>query len=354
MDIDGGRMDGFIGQAESAIGHACRWGGDATCRPQAPDRRDRLPHDQRENPEFLGLRQKLRAPGSACSSPTRPGACRTSSWCLSGRPSAVGWTTRSLHQCAAGPATVIGGASPTTPGPISPGCCRRFPTGVELEYVAEGTEPDCDDDAMTCPAKPQSARTRKSGTRCPSSTTVHQDGQLGNIQTLDHFYADVRADSLHRELDRPQRQGERASVGAGQYGTGLRHRPHQHPHAEPGLEQHRHLPGLGRRCLLRPRGPASGRRKRLRAAGARIGHRPCARQGYDHQTLSFDAYVKFIEDDFLRSQRLDPRTDGRPDPRPTVREDVSVLGDLIRDFDFNQTPRPPLILPGGVTLPAAR
>ena len=82
---------------------------------------------------------------------------------------------------------------------------------------------------------------------------------------------------------------------------------------------------------------------------------PYARQGYiDHQTLSFDAYVKFIEDDFLRSQRLDPRTDGRPDPRPTVREDVSLLGDLIRDFDFNQTPRPPLILPGGVTLPAAR
>ena len=48
---------------------------------------------------------------------------------------------------------------------------------------------------------------------------------------------------------------------------------------------------------------------------------PYARQGYiDHQTLSFDAYLKFIEDDFLGGQRLDPRTDGRPDPRPDVRE----------------------------------
>ena len=77
---------------------------------------------------------------------------------------------------------------------------------------------------------------------------------------------------------------------------------------------------------------------------------PYARQGYiDHQTLSFDAYVKFIEDDFLGSQRIDPQTDGRPDPRPTVREDVPVLGDLTQDFDFNQAPRPPMVLPGGAT-----
>ena len=44
---------------------------------------------------------------------------------------------------------------------------------------------------------------------------------------------------------------------------------------------------------------------------------PYAKSGYiDHQTLSFDAYDKFIEDDFLGGLRLDPKTDGRPDPRP--------------------------------------
>ena len=43
-----------------------------------------------------------------------------------------------------------------------------------------------------------------------------------------------------------------------------------------------------------------------------------ARKGYiDHQVLSHDAYVKFAEDLFLGSQRLNPATDGRPDPRPT-------------------------------------
>ena len=36
--------------------------------------------------------------------------------------------------------------------------------------------------------------------------------------------------------------------------------------------------------------------------------------------LSHDAYNKFIEDDFLGGQRLDPANDGRPDPRPDVRE----------------------------------
>jgi phospholipase C len=73
---------------------------------------------------------------------------------------------------------------------------------------------------------------------------------------------------------------------------------------------------------------------------------PYARKGYiDHQTLSFDAYVKFIEDDFLKGQRIDPKTDGRPDPRPDVREAATILGNLARDFDFEQKPRRPLLLP---------
>jgi phospholipase C len=73
---------------------------------------------------------------------------------------------------------------------------------------------------------------------------------------------------------------------------------------------------------------------------------PYARRGYiDHQRLSFDAFAKFIEDDFLGGRRLNPKTDGRPDPRPDVRENVPGLGDLRKDFNFNQKPRRPLILP---------
>ena len=65
----------------------------------------------------------------------------------------------------------------------------------------------------------------------------------------------------------------------------------------------------------------------------------------DHQTLSFDAYLKFIEDDFLGGQRIDPATDGRPDSRPSVRENAPVLGNLASEFDFTQPPRPPVLLP---------
>jgi phospholipase C len=73
---------------------------------------------------------------------------------------------------------------------------------------------------------------------------------------------------------------------------------------------------------------------------------PYAKRGYiDHQILSHDAYLKFIEDDFLGGQRIDPRTDGRPDPRPDVRERAKILGDLRNDFDFSQKPRKPFLLP---------
>jgi phospholipase C len=73
---------------------------------------------------------------------------------------------------------------------------------------------------------------------------------------------------------------------------------------------------------------------------------PYARAGtIDHQTLSFDAYLKLIEDRFLGGQRLDPATDGRPDSRPTVREADPRLGDLSLEFDWRQDPLPALVLP---------
>jgi phospholipase C len=71
----------------------------------------------------------------------------------------------------------------------------------------------------------------------------------------------------------------------------------------------------------------------------------------DHQLLSFDAYNKLIEDLFLNSKRLDPRTDGRHDPRPDVRETYPPLGNLLDDFDFSQRPRPPMLLPNAIIHP---
>jgi len=70
---------------------------------------------------------------------------------------------------------------------------------------------------------------------------------------------------------------------------------------------------------------------------------PWARPGYiDDTTLSFDSYLRLIEDRFLGGQRLDPKTDGRPDSRPTVRE--RIANPLRKAFDFTQDPSPPLVL----------
>ena len=63
------------------------------------------------------------------------------------------------------------------------------------------------------------------------------------------------------------------------------------------------------------------------------------------RALSHDAYLKFIEDDFLERSRLNPATDGRPDARPDVREEAPGLGSLTADFNFDQAPRPPVTLP---------
>jgi len=70
---------------------------------------------------------------------------------------------------------------------------------------------------------------------------------------------------------------------------------------------------------------------------------PWVRAGsIQHATLSFDSYLRLIEDRFLGGQRLDPKTDGRPDSRPTVRE--RLANPMQGVFDFTQDPLPPLVL----------
>jgi phospholipase C len=62
---------------------------------------------------------------------------------------------------------------------------------------------------------------------------------------------------------------------------------------------------------------------------------PMVKPNYiDHQLLTSDAYLKLIEDVFLGSERIDVN-DGRPDPRPDVREIAPGLGDLRNDLIGN-------------------
>ena len=71
------------------------------------------------------------------------------------------------------------------------------------------------------------------------------------------------------------------------------------------------------------------------AYACRARDQPVCPRGYvDHQTLSFDAYAKFIEDDFLRRRGSTRPTTGGPTRGPTCASTVSQLGNLVSDFDF--------------------
>ncbi|HEY9604794.1 MAG TPA: alkaline phosphatase family protein, partial [Allocoleopsis sp.] len=219
-------------------------------------------------------------------------------------------------------------------------------------YIHEGTQPDCDDGEITCNAKPQQVGTPSMWNPLPRFTTVRQNGELGNIQGVDKFYTDAKNGTLpavswiipNQEVS----EHPPALVSVGQnYVTGLVNAIMKGPNWNSsaifiawddwgGFYDHKVPPTVD----------AQG--YGLRVPGLVIS--PYAKRGFiDHQILSFDAYAKFIEDVFLKGERLDPKTDGRPDPRPTVRENAPHLGDLRRDFDFSQPPRPPLILPSVAT-----
>jgi phospholipase C len=181
----------------------------------------------------------------------------------------------------------------------------------------------------------------------PGFTDVHRDGQLGSIRPLKIFYSQAKAGTMPKVAwiapDFRDSEHGPALVSTGQaYVTKLINAVMRSPewtssaifvvwddwggfydHMRPPYVDHQ---GYG-----------------FRVPGLVIS--PYAKHGFiDHQRLSSDAYLKFIEDDFLGGARLNPKTDGRPDPRTVVRESSAKLGNLINDFNFAQTPRRPMTL----------
>jgi phospholipase C len=189
--------------------------------------------------------------------------------------------------------------------------------------------------------------TREIWNPLPDFQTVHQDRETSKVQSVDNFTAQAKAGTLPAVSwiapNGVHSEHPPALLSTGQkYVAGLINAVMQGPDWSSsaiflfwddwgGFYDH----------LAPPKADGLGYGVRVPA----LVISPYARKGFvDHQVLSFDAYLKFIEDDFLGGQRIDPKTDGRPDPRPDVRENASILGDLTKDFDFTQQPRRPLIL----------
>ena len=363
-DIDGGKMDGFVAQSESG-NKGCGTMTNPVCTNSAFT--DVMGyHDEREIPNYWAyartfvLQDHMFEPNASWSLPEH--LFQVSAWSA----------YCSEHN---NPASCINeleapGMPPDFPPRALPrfGGARNGPPGTRPiyawtdltyllhqhhvswgYYVVKGTEPDCEDDSqVNCPPVKQNARTPGIWNPLPYFDTVKDDGELERIQPIENFYEQARKGTLpavlwivpsHEVSEHPP-----ALISTGQaFVTGLINAVMKGPNWKDsaifvswddwgGFYDH----------VVPPKVDENG--YGLRVPGLVIS--PYAKSGFiDKQTLSFDAYLKFIEDDFLGGMRLDPKTDGRPDPRPTVRETAPQLGDLVNDFDFNRQPLPPLVLP---------
>ena len=221
--------------------------------------------------------------------------------------------------------------------------------GVSWRYfVQAGSQPDCANPSdMICTPLWQSHQAPNIWNPLPGFTDVQQDGQLHDVTSPTNYFQMAKRGSLPsvswivpngRNSEHPP-----ASIANGQaWVTKVIDAAMRSPDWNStaiflswddwgGFYDNVPPPGLN------PQGLG------IRVPGLVIS--PYAQSGMiDHQTLSTDSYLKFIEDDFLGGARIDPATDGRPDSRPFVAETTPGLGDLLADFNFTRKPLPPLIL----------
>jgi hypothetical protein len=219
-------------------------------------------------------------------------------------------------------------------------------------YVFEGDEPDCEDDeVMECAPVAQGLKTPGVWNPLVDFGDVKEDGQLGNVQSLTNFYSAVQNTS---ECGLPNVSWITPNSKVSEHPPALISNGQTYVTTLINLIMR--SPCWGSTAVFLSWDDwggfydnvvppvIDGNGYGFRAPGLVIS--PYAKAGYvDHQQLSHDAYLKFIEDDFLGGQRLTPKTDGRPDSRPDVREEAPGLGNRESDFDFSQPPRPPLLLP---------
>ncbi len=352
-DIDGGKMDGFITQTERAI-TGCQETHNPICGGDGGGMEVMGYHDARDIPNYWTLAENFVLQDHLFEPDL--------TWSLPQHLFMVSeWSARCRH--ADQPMSCFNALdNPVLPPDFAPRLSRISPDYAWTDmtyllfknhvswryYIQAGTQPDCANDAADCAPVAQNSKTPGIWNPLPFFDTVKQDGQLGNITDVSQFYKAARSGQLPAVswITPSQQNSEHppALISAGQAWTaGLIDAIMQSPEWDStvifltwddwgGFYDH----------VVPPHVDENG--FGLRVPGLVIS--PYAKKGFiDHQILSHDSYNAFIEDLFLGGQRLNPRTDGRPDPRPDVRETVPILGSLLADFDFNQQPRPPLILP---------
>jgi phospholipase C len=353
-DIDGGLMDGFTGHRAKKKNKIC-----PPEKPECGGAPDVMGyHDEHEIPNYWSyarnfvLQDHLFEPIASWSLPQH--LVMVSEWAAACRSTADPMSCTTVLTHTAPPLKPKKLARNPDLAPVYPWTDLTYLMHQHhvswAYYVMSGLEPDCADGDVECKPGKLDKGTPGIWNVLPGFVTVKEDNERGNIQDLRRFYTAAKSGTLPAVtwICPSQRYSEHPPwlVSDGQsYVTGLINAIAQGPDWNStaiflswddwgGFYDH----------VAPPKVNQMGYGLRVPAMVISA----YARKGYiDHQVLSHDAYVKFIEDDFLGGQRIDPQTDGRPDSRPSVPENAPQLGNLLSDFDFNQSPRPAFVLPHG-------
>src|SRR5216684_4152753 len=192
-DINGGKMDGFIEQELKGSTKACKNNFDPACslNQQQPDVMGY--HDAREIPNYWTYAEQFVLQDHMF----EPNA----SWSLPEHLFMVsGWSAKCSS--ASDPMSCVNALQNPGQGANAKYAWTdltylMYKNSVSWKYyVAQGTQPDCQDDQATCAALPQTVGTPEIWNPLPWFTTVKQDGQLGNIQTIGSFYSDAKNGKL--------------------------------------------------------------------------------------------------------------------------------------------------------------
>jgi phospholipase C len=234
-------------------------------------------------------------------------------------------------------------------------------------YLANGTEPDCEDGEMECEPQEQTKNSLSIWNSVHLYTWVKSQGKAYIEQhnpDLEQFIVDVQNGTLPQVswLIPSDTFSEHppAGVTAGmEYVTSLVNAVMQSPYWQNtaifitwddwgGFYDHVAPPDVDTNAGSYPIQGFG-----LRVPGLMISAWANAGQ-IDHAVYDVDSYATFIEDLFTGGARLDPAQLGEPDNRPDIRDELTRvkfinghtggMGNLMSEFNFNQQPLPPMLL----------
>ncbi|HYL50887.1 MAG TPA: alkaline phosphatase family protein, partial [Acidimicrobiia bacterium] len=202
-DVHGGKMDGFVGQAEAGMRGCLNATNPACSNAAVPDVMGY--HTASDIPNYWSyaqnfvLQDHMFEPNASWSLPEH--LFQVSEWSASCTAHDPRSCTNALEVPGLPPDFRAVRTGSRGPAPIYAWTDLTYLLHKQRVswgyYVVTGTEPDCRNDAaMSCAPRRQRANTPGIWNPLPYFDTVKDDGELGNIQSVNKFYAAARSGTL--------------------------------------------------------------------------------------------------------------------------------------------------------------